>query len=87
MKPINRREAGQKAALAATGLLAWLSQGNGALVNGALAQELTDGELVPFLNEPRTPPNRLDWEVLDTWLTPQDQVFSVQHYGVPKIRL
>ncbi|MCA9190219.1 MAG: molybdopterin-dependent oxidoreductase [Planctomycetales bacterium] len=84
MKPINRREAGQKAALAATGLLAWLSQGNGALVNGALAQELTDGELVPFLNEPRTPPNRLDWEVLDTWLTPQDQVFSVQHYGVPK---
>jgi DMSO/TMAO reductase YedYZ molybdopterin-dependent catalytic subunit len=26
----------------------------------------------------------LDWEVLDSWLTPQDQVFSVQHYGVPE---
>ncbi len=40
-------------------------------------------ELVPFLNMPRTGPNRLDWETLDEWLTPQDQVFSVQHYGVP----
>ena len=39
---------------------------------------------MPFVDEPRTPPNRLDWEVLDSWLTPQDQVFSVQHYGVPE---
>ena len=41
-------------------------------------------ELVPFLNMPRTGPNRLDWETLDEWLTPQDQVFSVQHYGIPE---
>ena len=44
-----------------------------------------DGEeLVPFLNMPRTGPNRLDWETLDSWITPQDQVFSVQHYGIPE---
>ncbi|MHC4877119.1 MAG: molybdopterin-dependent oxidoreductase [Planctomycetota bacterium] len=43
-----------------------------------------DEQLVPFLNTPRTGPNRLDWETLDEWLTPQDQVFSVQHYGVPE---
>lgn len=43
-----------------------------------------DEELVPFLNTPRTPPNRLDWETLDEWITPQDQVFSVQHYGIPE---
>ena len=43
-----------------------------------------DEELVPFLDTPRTPPNRLDWENLDTWLTPQDQVFNVQHYGIPE---
>ncbi len=42
-------------------------------------------ELVPFLETPRTPPNRLDWETLDSWLTPQDQVFNVQHYGVPEV--
>lgn len=41
-------------------------------------------ELVPFLNMPRTGPNRLDWETLDSWFTPQDQVFSVQHYGIPE---
>ena len=44
-----------------------------------------DEELVPFLNMPRTPPNRLDWEMLKDWLTPQEQVFSVQHYNVPEI--
>ncbi|MDP6445741.1 MAG: molybdopterin-dependent oxidoreductase [Pirellulaceae bacterium] len=43
-----------------------------------------DEELAPFLNMPRTPPNRLDWETLDSWITPQDQVFSVQHYGIPE---
>jgi DMSO/TMAO reductase YedYZ molybdopterin-dependent catalytic subunit len=41
-------------------------------------------ELVPFLDTPRTPPNRLDWETLEEWLTPQDQVFNVQHYGIPE---
>jgi len=44
-------------------------------------------ELVPFQNVPRATPNSLDWETLteDEWLTPQDQVFSVQHYGSPKV--
>ncbi len=42
-------------------------------------------ELVPFLNVPRAKPESLDWETLDEWLTPQDQVFSVQHYGSPKV--
>jgi len=48
--------------------------------------EETGGELVPFVGAPRTGPNRLDWETLakDEWLTPQDQVFSVQHYGIPE---
>lgn len=41
-------------------------------------------ELVPFLDTPRTPPNRLDWETLEEWLTPADQVFNVQHYGIPE---
>lgn len=41
-------------------------------------------ELVQFLNMPRAVPERLDWETLDQWMTPQDQVFSVQHYGIPQ---
>jgi DMSO/TMAO reductase YedYZ molybdopterin-dependent catalytic subunit len=42
-------------------------------------------ELVPFLNMPRSTRNMLDWETLDAWLTPQDQVFSVSHYNVPQL--
>jgi DMSO/TMAO reductase YedYZ molybdopterin-dependent catalytic subunit len=43
-----------------------------------------DETLVPFEGMPRTGPNSLDWETLDEWITPQDQVFSVQHYGTPE---
>src|SRR5687768_5213081 len=42
-------------------------------------------ELLPFENVPRASPNSLDWETLAEWLTPQDQVFSVQHYGTPDV--
>jgi DMSO/TMAO reductase YedYZ molybdopterin-dependent catalytic subunit len=37
-------------------------------------------DAVAFLGMPRTGENRLDWETLSDWLTPQDQVFNVQHY-------
>jgi DMSO/TMAO reductase YedYZ molybdopterin-dependent catalytic subunit len=75
----SRRDAIKHSALTTAGFMAWLSQSS-----LALAQEASEGALVPFLDEPRTPPNRLDWEVLDSYFTPQDQVFSVQHYGIPK---
>ncbi len=75
----NRRQAIKSSVLTTAGFMAWLSN-----VSPVLAQRAGEGELVPFIDEPRTPPNRLDWEVLDSWLTPQDQVFSVQHYGVPE---
>jgi len=42
-------------------------------------------ELVEFLNMPRSGPNRLDWETLEEWFTPQEQVFNVQHYGIPEV--
>lgn len=47
--------------------------------------QTADEELVPFQNVPRAAPRSLDWETLTEWLTPQDQVFSVQHYGTPTI--
>jgi DMSO/TMAO reductase YedYZ molybdopterin-dependent catalytic subunit len=51
----------------------------------AFPGQADDEELVPFQNVPRSKPESLDWETLAEWLTPQDQVFSVQHYGVPQI--
>jgi DMSO/TMAO reductase YedYZ molybdopterin-dependent catalytic subunit len=43
-----------------------------------------DEEPVPFLGMPRTGDKSLDWETLNDWLTPQDQAFNVQHYGIPE---
>ncbi len=79
MLDTNRRSALKYSAATAASLWAWMSQHA-----SSLAQEADSGELVPFVDEPRTPENRLDWESLDSWLTPQDQVFSVQHYGTPE---
>ena len=53
----------------------------------AFPPEAEDEVLVPFLGMPVTPPNRLDWEKLDSWLTPSNQAFNVQHYGVPEVDL
>lgn len=49
-----------------------------------LAGQGDDEELVPFVKEPRSKPDSLDWETLTEWITPQDQTFSVQHYGIPE---
>ena len=40
---------------------------------------------VPFLDMPDTRPYRLDWEALDSWITPQQQTFNIQHYGIPEV--
>jgi DMSO/TMAO reductase YedYZ molybdopterin-dependent catalytic subunit len=52
-----------------------------------IAAQQAEEELVPFQDVPRSGPNSLDWETLDSWITPQDQVFSVQHYGTPEVDL
>lgn len=70
-----------------------LKTGLGAVAMGAVGwslpafafpQEKPDEELTPFLDTPRTGEKRLDWETLKDWLTPQDQAFNVQHYGIPE---
>lgn len=74
-----RRDALKIGASGVPALLAWMSSPGFAFPGDA-----ADGELVPFLDMPRTPPQRLDWEMLKEWLTPQDQTFGVQHYGIPE---
>src|SRR5260370_7180304 len=40
--------------------------------------------LIPFLDQqPVSKDPMLRWEQLKSWITPNDQCFHVQHYGVP----
>lgn len=78
---LSRRAALQTGALSVGALLAYLSD---PIV--LCADQAADETLTPFLDMPRTRPGILDWETLDEWLTPQDQVFAVSHYNVPAVK-
>jgi DMSO/TMAO reductase YedYZ molybdopterin-dependent catalytic subunit len=45
-------------------------------------------EVLPWADPPPPPPFPavlLQWEALDSWLTPTDRFFTVAHYGVPAV--
>ena len=42
--------------------------------------------VIPFL-DPQPPGKMLHWEDLSQWLTPNEQVFAVSHYGTPTVDL
>jgi len=77
---------GSGAALTGWALLKTVQVGASSTV---LAQ--TGAEVLPWLDQPAENPtggrvtNLLDWEALDSWITPPDQFFSVSHYGQPEI--
>ena len=50
---------------------------------GARARE-DAGTLIPFLDK-QPPGKMLQWENLTDWITPNDQVFAVSHYGKPVV--
>src|SRR5882724_9650196 len=45
-----------------------------------------DEKVIPFVGTPAFNPARpnMIWDDLTQWNTPTDQVFAVQHYGVPE---
>jgi DMSO/TMAO reductase YedYZ molybdopterin-dependent catalytic subunit len=51
----------------------------------------TGEEVIPWLDQPPANPmpqvvaNQLQWEQLDTWITPNERFFSVGHYNKPAI--
>jgi len=83
---ISRRELLKQGGAALAGL-AILN--NARRVPTALAQ--SGDEVIPWLDQPEPNPvpdavgNLLDWEALDSWITPNDQFFYVSHYGLPEI--
>src|SRR5829696_9668712 len=49
------------------------------------------GEVVPWLDQPEPNPvpevivQQLDWEQLDSWITPPDQFFVIKHFADPEL--
>lgn len=43
-------------------------------------------EVIPFLDPQQLKPGRamVNWEELESWITPPENFFTVQHYGVPE---
>lgn len=78
---VSRREVLKAGSASFAALVAQIS-----LPEFVFAAQSDDENLVPFLNMPRSRPNMLDWETLDSWMTPQDQVFSVAHYNSPEVK-
>lgn len=78
---LTRRELFSKASASTVAVL--LSQF--ALPELVFPGEDDEEEHVPFLKLPRVTRKMLDWETLDSWLTPQDQVFDVHHYNEPAL--
>jgi DMSO/TMAO reductase YedYZ molybdopterin-dependent catalytic subunit len=54
-------------------------------------QDASGGEVIPWLDQPEPNPvpdvivRQLEWEKLDTWLTPPDQFFVIKHFDQPTL--
>jgi DMSO/TMAO reductase YedYZ molybdopterin-dependent catalytic subunit len=52
------------------------------------AEPEESGVLIPFLDQQPVSKNAmLRWEQLKSWITPNDQLFAVKHYGDPEVDL
>ena len=57
----------------------------------AAFQTPVTGEVIPWLDQPEPNPvpeaivQQLEWEQLDSWLTPPDQFFVIKHFNEPEL--
>jgi DMSO/TMAO reductase YedYZ molybdopterin-dependent catalytic subunit len=87
MQDISRRTLLKGGSAAFAGLTVWRVAGPAHAFPGGRGDEV----VIPWLDQP--PPNpvpdvivrQLDWEALDSWLTPPDQFFVINHYGQPAV--
>ena len=80
-RSLSRREV-LRGGLAATGASLLHSS-----VFGFVLPPVETGEtVVPFLDPQPVNPDRsmVQWDQLESWITPESDFFSVKHYGIPK---
>jgi DMSO/TMAO reductase YedYZ molybdopterin-dependent catalytic subunit len=78
---INRRDM-----IRSSAALAALAFAQGPFSAFGLEEPAGEGTLIPFLDA-QPPGKGLRWEQLKSWVTPNDELFSVSHYGAPEIAL
>src|SRR5262245_12858128 len=66
--------------------LAALAFGHYPLAAFGFPEPEEDAELIPFLDK-QAGKNGITWEKLENWITPNAELYQVQHYGVPKLDL
>src|SRR5262245_47854036 len=83
-RPLSRRDVLLQGSLAVAGLALLRLPG--------LAEAFSirpDEDVLPWLDQPAPNPvpdvigNQLHWEDLDSWITPNDQFFTIAHYNKP----
>ena len=78
-----------------------LLQGGGAAIAGLSVLRLAgpahafprvqDGVVIPWLDQPEPNPapevivQQLNWEALDSWITPNDDFFVIKHFNLPEL--
>jgi DMSO/TMAO reductase YedYZ molybdopterin-dependent catalytic subunit len=79
---ISRREAVRRGGALAAGI-AFFPSDLARRLEGIAPQEA----VIPWINAPEAGgrANTLDWQALTSWVTPNEDLFSVGHYGTPEI--
>jgi DMSO/TMAO reductase YedYZ molybdopterin-dependent catalytic subunit len=75
------------------GAVAGLSMFRAAAPAHASSGRRADVQILPWLDQPQAVPgpaqdvigNQLVWEQIETWITPNDKFFTINHYGMPTI--
>jgi DMSO/TMAO reductase YedYZ molybdopterin-dependent catalytic subunit len=86
LSPISRRSLVQQGGAALAGLSVLRVAGPTAAFQTPVA-----GEVIPWLDQPEPNPapeaivRQLEWEQLDSWITPNDQFFVIKHFNEPTL--
>ena len=83
MQPINRRDMVRLCDRRCPGLREFTLRAFG------LNERASEETVIPFLDAQPVDPKRpmVKWQELTSWITPNEEVFAVSHYGTPKVDL
>jgi DMSO/TMAO reductase YedYZ molybdopterin-dependent catalytic subunit len=82
--PVMRPEISRRDMLRGSVAMAALALAQSPLTAFGFPEAEEGAELIPFLDK-QSGTNGITWHELKDWITPNERVYKVQHYGVPKV--